>query len=450
MEAPSPSTSATAAAGSLHVVAIPHPGRGHINSMMNFCKVLSSRVPDITITFIVTEEWLGFIGSEPKPANISFAAIPNVIPSELVRGQHYSEFADAVFTKMGDPCEELLDRLRPAPTLILADTMLKWAVRAGSRRNIPVASFWPMAAWGFSLSSHFHLLERNGHFPVDLTEKGDERVDYIPGLPSTRLADLLHSGRNTPLQQDFLDAIKTAREAKYLLLVTVYEVDYLAVDAVKASLSFPVYTVGPAIPLSRLADDSCLNDADYLKWLDCQPSNSVLYISLGSFLSISSSKMDEIAGCLRDSSVRFMWVAREEAARLRELCGDRGIIVPWCDQSRVLSHSSVGGFWTHCGWNSILEAVFAGVPMLAYPIAMDQGRNALMVVEDWKVGWRVDTDITGLMRKFMDLEDDESREIRRQAKHLQEVCQQAIGKDGSTETNINSFIRDISHCNDSS
>ncbi|KAI6670916.1 hypothetical protein NL676_005801 [Syzygium grande] len=450
MEAPLSSTSAMAAAGSLHMVAMPCPGRGHINPMMNFCKILSSRVPDITITFVVTEEWLGFIGSEPKPANICFATIPNVLPSELVQAQHSSGFIYAVFTMMGDPFEELLDRLQPSPTLILADTFLKCAVHAGNRRNIPVASFWPMAAWGFSIFHHFNLLERHGHFPADLSERGDERVDYIPGLPPIRLADLIQSGRNNPVLQEALEAFKIAREAKYLLLATVYEVDYPAVDALKAGLSFPVYTIGPAIPLSRLADDSCLNDADYFKWLDRQPSDSVLYISLGSCLSVSSSKMDEIAGCLRDSSVRFMWVGREEASRLRELCGDRGIVVPWCDQLRVLSHSSVGGFWTHCGWNSIWEAIFAGVPLLAYPIAYDQGHNATQVVEHWKVGWRVGTEITGLVRKFMDLEDDESREIRRQAKHLQEVCRRAIGKDGSTETNINSFIRDICHCNDSS
>ncbi|KAK3409780.1 hypothetical protein EUGRSUZ_J01867 [Eucalyptus grandis] len=440
MEAPLPSTLTVAAAGasSLHIVAMPYPGRGHINPMMNLCKILSSRVPDIIFTFVVTEEWLGFIGSAPKPTNLSFATIPNVLPSELVRAQQYSEFTDAVFAKMGGPFEELLDRLRPTPTVIMADTFLSWALRAGNRRNIPVASFW--SAGGSSFSSFHHFHQRHGHSPVDLPEKGDERVDYIPGSDLT----------NSRVLQQLVDAFSIVPEAKYLLLSTVYEVEYLAVDALKASFSCPVYTIGPAIDFSRLTDDSCLNDADYLKWLDCQPSESVLYISLGSFLSVSSSKMEEIAGCLRDSGIRFMWVAREEASRLRELCGDRGIVVPWCNQLRVLSHSSVGGFWTHCGWNSIWEAIFAGVPLLAYPIAMDQGSNATLVVKDWKVGWRVGTEISGLVRKFMDLEDDESREIRRQAKHLQEVCRRAIGKDGSTETNINSFIRDISHRNNSS
>ncbi|KAF7848162.1 hypothetical protein BT93_L2236 [Corymbia citriodora subsp. variegata] len=437
--------SSTSAAGSRHMVAMPYPGRGHINPMMNLCKNLSSRAPGITITFVVTEEWLGFIGSESKPANISLAAIPNVLPSELVRAQHYDEFIDAVFTKMGGPFEELLDRLQPVPTVIVADTFLSWALRAGKQRNIPVALFCPSAAWDFSFFYHFHLFEQHGHFPLDLSEKGDEQVDYIPGLPPTRLADLISTGTIGLILQYVLDAFSIVHEAKYLLLATVYDAEYLAVDALKASLSIPVYTIGPAIDFSRLADDSCLNDADYLKWLDCQPGDSVLYISLGSFLSVSSSKMDEIAGCLYNSGIRFMWVVREEASRLRDLCGDRGIVLPWCNQLRVLSHSSVGGFWTHCGWNSIWEAIVAGVPLLAYPIAMDQGGNATLVVEDWKVGWRVGREITSLLRKFMDLEDDESREVRRQAKHLQELCRRVIGKGGSTETNINSFIRDISH-----
>ncbi|KAI6670917.1 hypothetical protein NL676_005802 [Syzygium grande] len=371
MEAPLSLTSAVAAgagAGSLHIAAMPYPGRGHINPMMNLCKILSSRAPEITVTFVVTEEWLGFIGDEPKPANISFATIPNVLPSELVRAQHYSEFNDAVLAKMGGPFEELLDRLRPAPSVIVADTFLSWALRTANRRNIPVASFWP-------------------------TEKGDERVDHIPGQ------DLISSGRIDSILQNFLDAFSIVREAKYLLLATVYEVEYPAVDALKANFSFPVHTIGPAIHFSGLADDSCLNDAEYLKWLDCRPSNSVLYISLGSFLSVSGSKMDEIAGCLRDSGIRFMWLVREEATRLRELCGGRGIVVPWRDQLRVLSHSSVGGFWMHCGWNSIWEAIFTGVPLLAYPIAMDQGQYATLVVEDLKVGWRVGTDVKGLVRE---------------------------------------------------
>uniref|UniRef100_A0A2N9FID6 Uncharacterized protein n=1 Tax=Fagus sylvatica TaxID=28930 RepID=A0A2N9FID6_FAGSY len=96
-----------------HVVAMPYPGRGHINAMMNFCKLLASKSADILISFVVTEEWLGFIGSDPKPTNIRFATVPNVIPSEYIRGKDFAGFVEAVNTKVEAPFEELLDRLEP-------------------------------------------------------------------------------------------------------------------------------------------------------------------------------------------------------------------------------------------------------------------------------------------------------------------------------------------------
>uniref|UniRef100_A0A5B6YJM6 Putative UDP-glycosyltransferase 87A1-like n=1 Tax=Davidia involucrata TaxID=16924 RepID=A0A5B6YJM6_DAVIN len=152
-----------------HVMALPYPGRGHINSMMNLCKFIASRSHDILITFVVTEEWLGFIGSNSKPANIRFATIPNVVPSELVRGADVQGFIKATQTKMEEPFELLLDRLEPPVNLIIADIILIWPVKVGNQRNIPVALLWPMSASVFSINYHFDL-DQNRHFPVDLSD----------------------------------------------------------------------------------------------------------------------------------------------------------------------------------------------------------------------------------------------------------------------------------------
>lgn len=96
-------------------------------------------------------------------------------------------------------------------------------------------------------------------------------------------------------------------------------------------------------------------------------------------------------------------------------------MVTWCDQLRVLSHPSLGGFWSHCGWNSTSEAVFAGLPVLTFPIYWDQVTNSKMVVEDWKIGWKVKKgkgdeevlvrreEIMGIVKRFMDLEIKEVR-----------------------------------------
>ncbi|KAJ4979740.1 hypothetical protein NE237_010520 [Protea cynaroides] len=150
-----------------HVVAIPYPGRGHINPMMNVSTLLASK--GLAVTFVVTEEWLTLIGSglESFP-NIRFRSIPNVIPSELTRGSDFAGFFEAVFTKMEAPFDQLLDGLEQPATCIIADTFLPWTIAIGNRRNIPVALLWPMSPSLFSLHYHYHLLVAHGHQPAPL------------------------------------------------------------------------------------------------------------------------------------------------------------------------------------------------------------------------------------------------------------------------------------------
>lgn len=129
--------------------------------------LLASKHPDFLITFIVTEEWLGFLGPETDlPPNISFGTIPNVIPSELVRAADHPAFVEATLTNMEEPIEQLLDTLGSRPVVIIYDVFLGWVPGLGRRRNVPVASLWPMSATVFSMFKHNHLLLRNGHLPV--------------------------------------------------------------------------------------------------------------------------------------------------------------------------------------------------------------------------------------------------------------------------------------------
>ncbi|GKV20727.1 hypothetical protein SLEP1_g30809 [Rubroshorea leprosula] len=157
-----------------HLVAVPYPGRGHINPVLNTCKLLVSNSDDILITVVLTEEWLDLLSSEPKTDRIQFMSIPNVVASERVRGADISGFVKAVWTKMKDPFERLLDGLQPPATLIMADTFLFWAVSIANSRNIPVVSFWPMSAAMFSDAQHQHILfQKSGHSPVIMSGKED-------------------------------------------------------------------------------------------------------------------------------------------------------------------------------------------------------------------------------------------------------------------------------------
>ncbi|KAI3450855.1 hypothetical protein Pfo_007520 [Paulownia fortunei] len=336
---------------SFHVVAMPYPGRGHINPMLNLCKAVAERSSDILITFVLTEEWVGFLGSMNKPPNISFASIPNVVPSEKVRGDDVHGFAMAVLTKMEEPFERLLDERRlPPPAVIIADAFLPWAAEVAGRRNIPLAYLWSMSASVYTVFYHFDLLVQNGHFPVDLSVNGDAIVDYIPGLSPIRVADLPTIITDQEITSMFLTIIPDESKAKYLVFTSVYELEAQVFDALKQKSAFSIYNIGPATSYFKARDiinSTTTTPADdtnnYLKWLDLQPPSSVLYVSLGSFLSVSRAQTDEIAAGLHDSGVRFLWVARRETSRLQEMCGEKGLVVAWCDQLRVLCHPSVGG-----------------------------------------------------------------------------------------------------------
>lgn len=286
-------------------------------------------------------------------------------------------------------------------------------------------------------------------------------MDQVSGLSSTHKADLrnVFEENDTRVMEIILDCISRVPKAHCLLFTSFYEFEPQMLDTLKLEFPFPIYPIGPAIPYFELEKEPQVANNDgrnYQQWLNSQPAGSVLYISLGSFLSVSASQMDEIASGLQNSGVRFLWVARGEAPRLKERCGEKGLVVPWCEQLKVLCHSSVGGFWSHCGWNSTLEAVFAGIPMLTFPLFLDQNPNSTLIVDDWKIGWRikrtkvgtetliVKEEISEIVQRFMDLSSSEGKQMRDRAKKLKENCHSAIGEGGSSHRNLDEFIRGIS------
>uniref|UniRef100_A0A0A9EJ51 Uncharacterized protein n=1 Tax=Arundo donax TaxID=35708 RepID=A0A0A9EJ51_ARUDO len=300
---------------------------------------------------------------------------------------------------MEAPFERLLDRLEgPPPAALVADTYLSWVVGVGNRRGVPVWSLFPMAAAFFSAYYHYDRLPASltdEHAPAsgETVDNSDQRLgQYISGWASSsiRLSDLEPSIHNKRTIKHILTAISSIRNAQCLLFTTMYELEDSVIDSLRSILCCPVYPIGPCVPYMTLDDHHTMSNGevtsqgDYFNWLDSQPVNSVLYVSLGSFLSVTASQLDEIALGLALSEVRFLWILREQSSRVRELIGDtdKGMVLPWCDQLKVLRHPSVGGFLTHCGMNSTLEAVFAGVPMLALPLFFDQPIDGRLIVEE--------------------------------------------------------------------
>ncbi|KAJ6842023.1 indole-3-acetate beta-glucosyltransferase isoform X1 [Iris pallida] len=428
--------------------------------MMNLCRLLAGR--GLLVSFVVTEEWLQLLGSgsgssaaaSSWPPNLRIRTIPNVVPSERTRGTDFRKFIQAIYTKMEGPTEELIEGLQPPADSILTTSLLAWAAAIADRRNIPVCSLCTESPAVFLAFHHFENPD------VQLKPSGKERDDALAYLPRTDtflFGDAQSSTSSETIIRSYKKALSWFAKSNALLFTSFYELDRHVIDALSSHLlPLPVYPLGPSIPHMTLADEPLDDDTKIsLGWLDSQPECSVVYIALGSFAPVSADQMEALADGLKLSGVRFFWVVREGAEPMQELAGTggMGLAVPWCDQLRVLSHPSVGGFLTHCGWNSVLEGVFAGVPMLAFPLVWDQFPNSRSVVDDWKVGFRLKEeagrqggevvvpkeDVAKMVKKLMDMECSE----RKRAKDLQGKCKEALGEGGSLWRNLDSFVQGL-------
>uniref|UniRef100_A0ACD5U1A3 Uncharacterized protein n=1 Tax=Avena sativa TaxID=4498 RepID=A0ACD5U1A3_AVESA len=467
----------TMAAPPCHFVVVPFPGRGHVNSMLNLCRLLAAR-DGVTASVVVTEEWLGLLGGDPALSpGVSLEAIPNVIPSEHGRAADWAGFVEAVYTKMEAPFERLLDRLGwgVPPAAIITDTFVPGAVRVGNRRGIPVCVLSALNATMFSVHYHFDRLPTAAGGSAEIADVSDPSLieNYIPGLKSIRLTDLEPTHADKIRLEKILEAYPYVRKAQCVIFTTFYELESNVIDSLKRELPCPVFAVGPCIPFMSLQEKQDANPEEeeqqqggYMAWLDAQPARSVLYVSLGSFLSVSSAQLDEIGIGLARSKVRFLWVLRDDACSRGVQDSIRGsgggMVVPWCDQLKVLCHPSVGGFFTHYGLNSTVEALYAGVPMLTLPIAFDQPINGRLIVEEWKVGYslmkekslRADGVVVGsediaetVKRLMMDRggEGEADGVMRRRASLMREAARGAVEGGGSSHRDVTSFIEYISH-----
>ncbi|MED6129386.1 hypothetical protein PIB30_107450 [Stylosanthes scabra] len=314
-------------------------------------------------------------------------------------------------------------------------------------------------------SIYYHA--HKGKIKVPLTE--DEIL--LPELPKLQQGDLPSFfstyEEDASVLNMLLDQFSNIHEADWVLCNAFYEMEKEVIDWTM-KLWPKLRTIGPNIPSmfldKRLQDDqeygvSQFKSEECLEWLDNKPKGSVLYVSFGSLVPLAEEQIREVAYGLRDSGRYFLWVVRaSEESKLPkdfEKNSDKGLVVTWCSQLQVLAHEAIGGFITHCGWNSTLEAISLGVPVIAVPQWSDQPTNAKYLVDVWKVGIRPvvdDDDKKIIMRKealefcIRELmEGDKGKEIRSNAMKLRNLAVEAVSEGGSSNKNIIEFVNSLFH-----
>ncbi|WVZ58541.1 hypothetical protein U9M48_008807 [Paspalum notatum var. saurae] len=192
--------------------------------------------------------------------------------------------------------------------------------------------------------------------------------------------------------------------------------------------------------------------AECKAWLDKKPPHSVVYVAFGSIAAPSLHQLAEMAEGLYNSGKAFLWVLRgSETSKIPESfvgkVKERGLIVAWSPQLEVLAHHAIGCFVTHCGWNSTMEGLGIGVPMVAMPQWSDQPMNAKYIQDVWRVGVRARPDAEGVVRKDEVercvrevMEGEKSNGLRKNAMSWREKAKRAMGEGGSSDRNIMEFL----------
>ncbi|XP_021753830.1 hydroquinone glucosyltransferase-like [Chenopodium quinoa] len=289
-------------------------------------------------------------------------------------------------------------------------------------------------------------------------------VHFVPGLVPVHGADFPDpvQDRKHGVYQLFINLVGSYSDATGILINMI----------VVEKLIFLRFTpIGPVIRSG--SEDGLIDGSGSIKWLDEQPSDSVLFVSFGSGGNLSYEQVVELALGLELSGQRFLWVVKTPNNKsnasffgvannidnpleyLPQGFLDRtkglGLVVPnWAPQVQILSHGSTGGFLTHCGWNSTLESIVHGVPLIAWPLYAEQKLNSVLVADDLNVALRVKPNEKGLIDREQIAEyakclmqGEQGKILREKMRALKHAAVAALDEDGSSKQSLAKVVEEM-------
>ncbi|KAL6124076.1 hypothetical protein ACLB2K_076592 [Fragaria x ananassa] len=457
-----------------HIAIHPSPGMGHLIPLTELAKQLVHR-HNFTVTLIVpcdcppTKAQKSVLDALP-PA-IDHVFLPPVSFDDLPAGTQIETIISLTVSRslpyLRDTVKSLIGREGTKLVSLVVDLFGTDAFEVAREFNISSYIFYCSTAMALSLFLYLPKLDE----AVSCEYWELEEPVKIPGcvpIPGKELLDPVQN-RKDEAYKWVLHHAKRYRLAEGILVNSFMELEPGALKALqeKEPGKPPVYPVGPLVKLDSKA---VADESKCLKWLDEQPRGSVLYVSFGSGGTLSYKQVTELALGLEMSEQRFLWVARspsDEAANATffsvhgkgdplaflpkgflERTKNRGLVVPnWAPQVHILGHESTGGFLTHCGWNSALESVANGVPLVAWPLYAEQKMNAFMFTHEIKVALRPRADETGFVEREEVamvvkglMEGEEGKRLRNRMKDLKDAARKSLSDEGASTKALSDVV----------
>ncbi|TXG52778.1 hypothetical protein EZV62_021947 [Acer yangbiense] len=441
-----------------HAVFVPFPAQGHINPMLKLAKLLNL-YRGFHITFVNTEYNYNRLLKSSGPDSLNgtptfcFETIPDGLP--LLDANAVQDFPSLF-------------------TCVVSDCVMSFTLKAAQELNIPNVLFWTASACGFTGYVHYRNLIERGLAPlkdVSYLTNGymNTVIDWIPGMEGISLKDLPSLIRTTDpddiLMNYNIGEVENARNASALIFNTVYDLEREVLEVLSPTYP-PIYTISPLqLLLNEVSPENSLSgiksnllkeQPGCLEWLDTKESNSVVYVNFGSITLMSAQQLIEFAWGLANSKKNFLWVIRPDLVMGESVILppefvsetiERSLLTSWCPQEQVLNHPAIGGFLTHSGWNSTIESLCGGVPMLCWPFFAEQQTNCWFCQNKWGIGMEIHSnsnrdEIERSVRELM--EGEKGKQMKNKAMQWKSLVEKATtAPNGSSHLNIEKMIKEV-------
>lgn len=469
------------------VVLYPGAGGSHVVAMTELAKVFLKHGYDVTMVLVEPPFKSSDSGATiieriaASNPSISFHVLPPLPAPDFAAAGNKNPFV-LMFQLLLEYNKLLETFLRSIPRerlhSVVLDMFCIHSLDVCTKLGVPVYTYFASGASCLSVLTQVPALIAGRQ--TGLKEIGDTPLDFlgVPPMPASHLIKELLEHPEDELCKILTNMWKRNTETMGVLVNTFESLESRAVQSLRDPLCVPgrilppIYCVGPLVGEGAKDDDGAERN-ECLAWLDSQPDRSVVFLCFGSKGTLSAEQLKEMAVGLERSGQRFLWSVRTPAGShdakkhfevrpepdldalmpegFLERTKDRGLVIKsWAPQVDVLGHRATGAFVTHCGWNSVLEAVVAGVPMLCWPLEAEQKMNKVCMTEDMGVAVELDGYRAGFVKADeveakvrLVIDGEEGRQLRARVAARKEEAKAALEEGGASRAAFGQFLLDV-------
>ncbi|KAJ1692692.1 hypothetical protein LUZ63_009390 [Rhynchospora breviuscula] len=466
------------------VVLYTTPGAGHLAPMVSLAKLFQKHGFSATVVTFnhplrpgkADQDVSSLSSANPT---ISFHVLPQITTGEDCANLEPTLLMRSVLKAQNINFQNYITDLSKTSSVraIMFDIFCTPALDVARQLSIPTYFFTQFGA--SAMAFFLNLLEFDTTSALSLKDYGNNPINF-PGLPPVLASDCpsFLLDRKTDPYKSFIPNILSLVKSDGILMNTFQLLEPKAISALREGLcvpSFnmpPVYSIGPL--LNKTGEKETVERHECLEWLDSQPKGTVVFLCFGSMGGFPLDQIKQIAIGLANSGQRFLWVVKVNVNMdpkkilntsipefeldqilpegFLDRTKNRGMVVKtWAPQIQVLHHESVGGFVTHCGWNSILEAVTAGKPMVCWPLYAEQRLNKAVLVdhetrlgvtmEGYDRGMVVAEEVETKIRWLM--EDEGSKLLKEHIKVMKDKAGELLTEASPTSQVFVEFLMDL-------